>query len=82
MVLQRNDVALNDNFLHYMLKEVFAVNFFDLRHSVSNDNALEIFMYLFPYHLNTSDWIKDQAMPKKKRQPYTINSSLKINISG
>lgn len=34
-----------------MLKEVFAVNFFDLRHSVSNDNALEIFMYLFPYHL-------------------------------
>ncbi len=41
----------NDNFLHYMLKEVFAVNFFDLKHSVSNDNALELFIYLFPYHL-------------------------------
>lgn len=41
----------NDNFLHYMLKEVFAVNFFDLKHSVSKDNALEIFIYLFPYHL-------------------------------
>lgn len=41
----------NDNFLHYMLKEVFAVNFFDLKHSVSKDNALELFLYLFPYHL-------------------------------
>ena len=41
----------NDNFLHYMLKEVFAINFFDLKHSVSKDNALELFMYLFPYHL-------------------------------
>lgn len=41
----------NDNFLHYMLKEVFAINLLDLKHSISKDNVLELFIYLFPYHL-------------------------------
>lgn len=42
------------NFLHYMLKKVFAINVVDLKHSISKDNALDLFMYLFPYHLKSA----------------------------
>lgn len=43
--------GVNDNFLHYLIKKVFSINLLNLQHSIIGDNALELFMYLFPFHL-------------------------------
>lgn len=41
----------NDWFMQYMLQKVFAINIFSLKHSLSNENALDITPLLFPYFL-------------------------------
>lgn len=41
----------NDWFMQYMLQKVFAINIFDLKHSNSDDGALDIAALLFPYFL-------------------------------
>lgn len=41
----------NDYFMHYLLQKVFAINIFDLNHSRSDENALDIAVLLFPYFL-------------------------------
>ena len=41
----------NDWFMQYMLQKVFAINIFDLKHSYSDDGALDIAALLFPYFL-------------------------------
>lgn len=41
----------NDWFMQYMLQKVFAINIFDLKHSGSDDGALDIAALLFPYFL-------------------------------
>lgn len=40
-----------DYFMQYLLQKVFAINIFDLRHSRSEENALDIAVLLFPYFL-------------------------------
>lgn len=41
----------NDFFMQYLLQKVFAINIFDLNHSRSNDNALDMAVLMFPYFL-------------------------------
>lgn len=41
----------NDWFMQYMLQKVFTINIFDLKHSNSDDGALDIAALLFPYFL-------------------------------
>lgn len=41
----------NDYFMHYLLQKVFAINIFDLKHSRSKENALDMAVLLFPYFL-------------------------------
>ena len=41
----------NDYFMQYLLQKVFAINIFDLKHSKSEENALDITILLFPYFL-------------------------------
>jgi len=49
---QKND-SENDNFLHYMLQKVFALNIVDLKSGTDPDSIWDIFLlYLFPYYLN------------------------------
>lgn len=40
-----------DYFMQYLLQNVFAINIFDLKHSRSEENALDIAVLLFPYFL-------------------------------
>lgn len=42
----------HDWFMQYMLQKVFAINIFDLKHSGSDDGALDIAALLFPYFLH------------------------------
>ena len=41
----------NDYFMQYMLQKVFAINIFNLNHSCSIENALDMAVLLFPYFL-------------------------------
>ena len=41
----------DDYFMQYLLQKVFAINIFDLNHSRSNENALDMTVLLFPYFL-------------------------------
>lgn len=41
----------NDFFMKYMLQKVFAINIFDLNHSRSNENVLDMTALMFPYFL-------------------------------
>lgn len=41
----------NDWFMHYMLQKVFAINVFDLKHTTSDDNSLDIAALMLPYFL-------------------------------
>lgn len=41
----------DDNFLHYMLCKVFAINVFNLEHSRNIENIWDFILYLFPYYL-------------------------------
>lgn len=40
-----------DFFLHYMLQKVFAINLFDIKHTISNQPIFDFLLYLFPYFL-------------------------------
>ena len=44
----------NDYFMQYLLQKVFAINIFDLNHSRSDENALDMAVLLFPYFLQTA----------------------------
>ena len=41
----------DDNFLHYMLCKVFAINVFNLEHSRNIENIWDFILYLFPFYL-------------------------------
>lgn len=41
----------DDYFMQYLLQKVFAINIFDLDHSRSRENALDMAVLLFPYFL-------------------------------
>ena len=41
----------SDYFMQYLLQKVFAINIFDLNHSRSTENALDMAVLLFPYFL-------------------------------
>lgn len=67
----------NDNFLHYMLKEVLSINFLDLKHHISKDNALELFIYLFPYHLKKA---LQQGLFKQYQTRYYNDANIRGSI--
>lgn len=67
----------NDNFLHYMLKEVLNINFFDLKHNISQDSALELFIYLFPYHLKKA---LQQGLFKQYQTQYYNDANIRGGI--
>lgn len=41
----------NDWFMQYMLQKVFAINIFDLQHTTSHDNSLDIAALMLPFFL-------------------------------
>lgn len=41
----------NDWFMQYMLQKVFAINIFDLKHTTSKENSLDIAALMLPYFL-------------------------------
>ncbi len=40
-----------DYFLHYMLQKVFAINLFDIQHTISKQPIFDFLLYLFPHFL-------------------------------
>ena len=40
-----------DYFLHYMLKKVFSINLFDIKHTSNQEQIFDFLLYLFPYYL-------------------------------
>lgn len=80
----------NDNFLHYMLKKVFAVNFFDLQHTVSDEKVFELYICLFPYLLKRAlrqgvykqyqnHWYNDSNIRGKIDIPRYIRQNIPFN---
>lgn len=64
-----------DYFLHYILQKVFAINLFDIKHTISSQPIFDFLLYLFPYFLK-------KALAQglfKKYQRYEYNDT---NVRG
>lgn len=79
--------ADNDYFLHYMLQKVFAINIFDLKHSISNESAFDFLLYLFPYYLKKAlrqglykEYHKKRYNDSNVKGSVDLNSHLRSNI--
>lgn len=57
-----------DWFMQYLLQRVFAINLFDLKHSRSQDNVLDIAALLFPYFLQKA--LSQGVYREYRRQEY------------
>ena len=51
-ISSRFDEGNEDFFLHYMLMKVFNINLFDLNYGSTEDDALDLLMFLFPRFLH------------------------------
>ncbi len=76
-----------DYFLHYMLQRVFAINLFDIKHTLSRQPIFDFLLYLFPFFLKKA---LRQGLYKKYRRfeyndsnirgPIDINRHIRENI--
>ncbi len=76
-----------DYFLHYMLQRVFAINLFDIKHTLSRQPIFDFLLYLFPFFLKKA---LRQGIYKKYRRfeyndsnirgPIDINRHIRENI--
>lgn len=76
----------NDWFMQYMLQKVFAINIFDLKHSNSDDGALDIAALLFPYFLQKAlrqgvyrEYIRCEYNDSHPKGTISIQSHIKNN---
>lgn len=77
----------NDWFIQYMLQKVFAINIFDLKHSGSDDEALDIAALLFPYFLQKAlcqgvyrEYIRCEYNDSQPKGTLCIQSHIKNNF--
>lgn len=77
----------NDWFMQYMLQKVFAINIFDLKHSGSDDEALDIAALLFPYFLQKAlcqgvyrEYIRCEYNDSHPKGTLCIQSHIKNNF--
>lgn len=77
----------NDWFMQYMLQKVFAINIFDLKHSGSDDKALDIAALLFPYFLQKAlcqgvyrEYIRCEYNDSHPKGALCIQSHIKNNF--
>jgi 5-methylcytosine-specific restriction endonuclease McrBC regulatory subunit McrC len=77
----------NDNFLHYMLQKVLAINVFDWKHSGGKDDIWDFFIFLFPYFLNKAlsqglykEYRHNECNDANVRGVIDVNRHLQINI--
>lgn len=76
----------NDWFMQYMLQKVFAINIFDLKHTGSDDGALDITALLFPYFLQKAlcqgvyrEYIRCEYNDSHPKGALSIQSHIKNN---
>jgi 5-methylcytosine-specific restriction enzyme subunit McrC len=71
----------DDYFLHYMLQKVFAINVFDLKHTIEKESVWDFLLYLFPFFLKKSI---NQGLYKEYKYNEYNNANVKgaIDISG
>ena len=76
-----------DYFLHYMLRKVFSINLFDIKHTTLQEDIFDFLLYLFPYFLKKA---LAQGLFKKYRRfeyndanirgPIDVNRHIRENI--
>ena len=69
-----------DYFLHYMLQRVFAINLFDIKHTLSRQPIFDFLLYLFPFFLKKA--LRQGLYKKYKRFKYNdsnIRGPIDIN---
>ena len=69
-----------DYFLHYMLQRVFAINLFDIKHTLSRQPIFDFLLYLFPFFLKKA--LRQGVYKKYKRFEYNdsnIRGPIDIN---
>ena len=74
----RFDKPETDNFLHYMLQKVFAVNLFDLRYSSDREDVFDFLIFMFPYFLKKA---LRQGMYKAYRNYDYNNANIRGSIN-
>ena len=57
-----------DYFLHYMLQRIFAINLFDIKHTLSRQPIFDFLLYLFPFFLKKA--LRQGLYKKYKRFEY------------
>lgn len=77
----------NDWFMQYMLQKVFAINIFNLKHSGSDDGALDIAALLFPHFLQKAlcqgvyrEYIRCEYNDSHPKGSLCIQSHIKNNF--
>ncbi len=76
-----------DYFLHYMLRKVFSINLFDIKHTTRQEDIFDFLLYLFPHFLKKA---LSQGLFKKYRRfeyndanirgPIDVNRHIRENI--
>jgi len=69
-----------DYFLHYMLQRIFAINLFDIKHTLSRQPIFDFLLYLFPFFLKKA--LRQGLYKKYKRFEYNdsnIRGQIDIN---
>ena len=76
-----------DYFLHYMLRKVFSINLFDIKHTTRQEDIFDFLLYLFPHFLKKA---LAQGLFKKYRRfeyndanirgPIDVNRHIRENI--
>ena len=69
-----------DYFLHYMLQRIFAINLFDIKHTLSRQPIFDFLLYLFPFFLKKA--LRQGLYKKYKRFEYNdsnIRGPIDIN---
>jgi len=65
----------DDYFLHYMLQKVFAINIFDLKHTIEKESVWDFLLYLFPFFLK-------KALNQGLYKEYKYNEYNDANVKG
>ena len=76
----------NDWFMQYMLQKVFAINIFDLKHTKSSDESLDIAALMLPYFLQKAlsqglyrEYIRQEYNDSNLRGAFNISRHIKEN---
>lgn len=76
----------NDWFMQYMLQKVFAINIFDLKHTKSTDESLDIAALMLPYFLQKAlsqglyrEYIRQEYNDSNLRGAISISRHIKEN---